>query len=184
MKPWLLWILATTVAFGVGGRLGAALSPSRDLIVIGYLAVTAGLILAGALQWLILRSLIDDAGWWLPASVAAVVAVGLLVFGLGLIHRDVGWVLGVFVGWIVLGVLQWLVLREQVAGAGWGVLANALGLIVAGPVVGFVTWATGVPTDSAFGNALRWLAFGSAYGIVTATALWWLLREQLRLTTA
>ena len=35
MKPWLLWVLASTAAFGVGGRLGAALSPSKDLIVIG-----------------------------------------------------------------------------------------------------------------------------------------------------
>ena len=55
MKLWLLWVLASTVAFGVGGRLGVALSPSKDLIVIGYLAVTASLILAGVLQWLVLR---------------------------------------------------------------------------------------------------------------------------------
>jgi hypothetical protein len=184
MKLWLLRVLASTVAFGVGGRLGVALSPSRDLIVIGYLAVTASLILAGVLQWLTLRRLIADAGWWLPVSVAAAAIVGVLVFGLGLIHRDVGWVLGVAVGWIVLGALQWLVLREQVAGAGWWVLANTLGLIVAVPVVGFVTSATGVPADVAIGGLLRWLAFGAAYGIVTGTALWWLLRERLQLTMA
>ena len=181
MKLWLWWVLATTVAFGVGGRLGAALSPSKDLIVIGYLAVTASLILAGALQWLTLRRLIADAGWWVPVSVAAVAIVGILVFGLGLINRDVGWVLGVAVGWIVLGALQWLVLREQVAGAGWWVLANTLGLIVAVPVVGFVTWATGAPPDGPIGGLLRWLAFGAAYGAVTGTALWWLLRERLQL---
>ena len=92
-----------------------------------------------------------------------------------------GWVLGVAVGWIVLGALQWLVLREQVAGAGWWVLANALGLIVAVPVVGFVTWATGAPADGAIGGFLRWLAFGAAYGVVTGTTLWWLLRERLQL---
>ncbi|NNG17139.1 MAG: hypothetical protein HKM89_11730 [Gemmatimonadales bacterium] len=181
MKLWLLWVLASTVAFGVGGRLGVALSPSKDLIVIGYLAVTASLVLAGALQWLMLRRLIADAGWWVLASLMAVTIVGVLVFGLGLISRDVGWVLGVAVGWIVLGALQWLVLREQVAGAGWWVLANALGLIVAIPVVGFVTWATGATPDSAMGGLLRWLAFGAAYGVVTGTALWWLLRERLEL---
>ena len=184
MKLWLLWVLASTVAFGVGGRLGVALSPSRDLIVIGYLAVTASLILAGVLQWLMLRRLIPDAGWWVPVSVVAVAIVGVLAFGLGLINRDVGWVLGVAVGWIVLGALQWLVLREHVAGAGWWVLANTLGLIVAVPVVGFVTWATGVPADGAIGGLLRWLAFGAAYGVTTGTALLWLLRERLQLTIA
>ena len=83
------------------------------------------------------------------------------------------------VGWIVLGVLQWLVLRARVAGAGWWVLANTLGLIVVPPVVGFVTWATGAPVDSAVGGLLRWLAFGAAYGAVTGTALLWLLRQRL-----
>ncbi|NNG16702.1 MAG: hypothetical protein HKM89_09490 [Gemmatimonadales bacterium] len=181
MKLWLLWVLASTVAFGVGGRLGVALSPSKDLIVIAYLAVTASLILAGVLQWLVLRRLIADTGWWVLVSVGAVAIVGVLVFGLGLINRDVGWVLGVAVGWIVLGALQWLVLREQVAGAGWWVLANTLGLIVAVPVVGFVTWAIGAPADSAIGGFLRWLAFGAAYGVVTGTTLSWLLRQRLEL---
>lgn len=181
MKLWLLWLMASTVAFGVGGRLGVALSPSKDLIVIGYFAVTSSLVLAGVLQWMLLRRLIADTGWWVLVSVVAVAIVGVLVFGLGLIDRDAGWVLGVAVGWIVLGTLQWLVLREQVAGAGWWVLANTLGLIVAVPVVGLVTWATGAPADSPIGGFLRWLAFGAAYGVVTGTALWWLLRERLEL---
>jgi hypothetical protein len=182
MKLWLLWVLASTVAFGVGERLGVALSPSRDPIVIGYLALTASLILAGVLQWLMLRGLIPAAGRWVPVSVVAAAMVGVLAFGLGLINRDVGWVLGVAVGWILLGALQWLVLREQVAGAGWWVLANTLGLIVAVPVVGFVTWATGVPAVGTIGGLVRWLAFGAAYGVVTGTALLWLLRERLQLT--
>jgi hypothetical protein len=118
MKLWLLWVLASTVAFGVGGRLGVVLSPSRDPIVIGYLALTASLILAGVLQWLMLRGLIPDAGRWVPVSVVAAAMVGVFAFGLGLINRDVGWILGVAVGWILLGALQWLVLREQVVGAG------------------------------------------------------------------
>ena len=174
MKLWLLWVLASTVAFGVGGRLGVALSPSKDLIVIAYLNLTATIILAGVLQWLVLRRLIADTGSWVLVSVAAVAVIGLLVFGLGLINRDVGWVLGVVVGWIVLGVLQWLVLRERV-------LASTLGLIVAVPVVGFVSWATGAPVDSAVGGLLRWLASGAAYGAITGAALLWLLRQRLEL---
>ena len=60
-------------------------------------------------------------------------------------------------------------------------VANTLALIVAVPVVGFVTWATGTPADSPIGGLLRWLAFGGAYGVVTGTALWWLLQERLEL---
>ncbi len=171
MKLWFSWVLATTVAFGVGGRLGVALSPSRDLIVVADVAITASLILAGVLQWLVLRRLIGNLGLWVLASVAAVVVIGVLAFGLGLLNRDVGWVLGVAVGWIVLGVLQWLLLREQVDGAGWWVLASTLGLIVAVRVVGFVTLATGAGVDSPVGGLVRWLAFGAAYGAITGTAL-------------
>lgn len=184
MKLWLLWVLASTVAFGVGGRLGVASSPSGDLIVTGYLALTGSLVLAGVLQSLVLRRLIADPVRWASASVVAVAAVGVLVFGLGLINRDVGWVLGVAGGWLLLGSLQWLVLREQVAGAGWWVAVNVLGLIVAGPVVGFATWATGMPVDGLLGGAVRWLAFGAAYGAVTASAIAWFLRERLQLLTA
>ena len=140
MKLLLLWMLACTMAFGIGGQLGVAISSSKDIIVIGYFALTASLILAGLLQSLVLRRLIVDTGWWILASVVAVALFGVLVFGLGLINRDVGWVVGVAAGWIVLGSLQWLVLRGQISGAGWWVLANALALVVAIPVVGLVTW--------------------------------------------
>jgi len=38
--------------------------------------------------------------------------------------------------------------------------------------------------DGAIGGLLRWLAFGAAYGVVTGTALVWLVRERLHLTKA
>jgi hypothetical protein len=116
------------MAVAVGGRVGVVLGASRDLIVTGYLAVTASLILAGVLQWLLLRRLIADTAWWVPA--------------------------------------------------------NTSGLVLAIPVVGFVTWATGAPADDTFGAFFRWLAFCTAYGIVTGTALWRLLRERHQLATA
>ena len=177
MKLWLLWVLASTVAFGVGGRLGAAWSPSRDLIVVGYFALSASTILTGVLQWLLLRRHVGDTDLWVLASVGAVAAIGVIAFGVGMINRDIGWVLGVVVGWIVLGLLQWLILRQQVPSAGWWVLATMLGLFVAGPVVGFVSWATGAPVDSVVGEVLRWVAFGAAYGTITGVTLSLLLRQ-------
>ena len=178
MKVWLGWVLACTFAFGVAGP-SVALSPSQDLIVTAYLALSMSLLLAGVLQWLLLRNQLNESGRWVLASITAVVVIGVLVFGIGVMNRDVGWVLGVVAGWVVLGLLQWLVLRQQVASAGWWVVATTLGLIVAGPVVGFASWASGAPVDGAVGRLLRWHAFGAAYGVVTATALWWLLQQRL-----
>lgn len=182
MKLWLLWVLASAAGFGLGGRLGRAMSPTEDLIVVGYVALSLSLVLGGLLQWLILRPMIAS-GWWLPASILGVAILGVLIYGVGLLDRDVGWVLGVIVGWALLGVLQWLVLREQVPDAGWWVAAHAVALVMAGPGVGFVTWLTGAPVETAVGSVLRWLAFGAVYGIVTGSALWWLLRERLPLAT-
>lgn len=179
MKMWLAWALASAVGFGFGGRLGRVLSPSDDVIVVGFVALSFSLVVAGALQWLILRPMVAASGWWVPASIGGVAIFGVLVYGTGLVDRDVGWVLAVIAGWTALGVLQWLVLREDVAGAGWWMLAHVGALVVAGPGVGFVTWLTGAPVETALGNALRWLTFGSAYGIVTGAVLLWLLRERI-----
>ncbi len=183
MKLWLTWALASTVGFGLGGRLGRTVSPSEDIMVIGYLALALSLVFVALLQWLILRPLIASTGWWVAASIVGVGILGVTVYGAGLLNRDVGWVVGAMAGWVLLGVFQWLVLRETVAGAGWWVAAHALALVLAGPGVGFVTWLTGAPVDTSVGNLLRWIAFGAVYGAVTGSALCWLLRERLSLAT-
>lgn len=83
----------------------------------------------------------------------------------------------------LLGVLQWLVLREDVPGAGWWVAAHAIALVVAGPGIGFASWLAGAPVETALGNLVPWLAFGAVYGIVTGSALLWLLRGRLAAAT-
>lgn len=183
MRQGLLWVLASAIGFGAGGRLGVSLSPTNDIIVTGYLAVTTSLIFVGLLQWLVLRRQIANTGRWVATSFGTVAIVGIIGFGVGLINRDVGWVLGVIVGWIAHGVLQWLVLRDTVAKAGWWVVGNMLSLLVAIPVVGVVTWALGASSDSAVGGFIRWLAFGAAYGVVTATTLSWHVRQRNELAT-
>ena len=140
---WLLWVLASGVGFGVGGPLGVAMGSPGDIIVNGYMGLAAGGILAGVLQWLVLRRRVARTGWWVLSVIAAVAAVGVLVFGVGLVNVDVGWVLGVGLFGTVAGVLQWLVLRRHVARAGWWVLASTVGWIVGGPTTALVacSWA-------------------------------------------
>ena len=159
---WLCWVLAGTVGWGVGGPVGVAIGSSRDIIVAGYVGVAVGGIMVGVLQWLVLRRQIASAGWWVLASIVAVAAVGVVVFVVGVVDTDVGWVLGAGLTGTVLGLLQWLVLRRQVARAGWWVLAGTVAWIVGGPVGGFVGWA----------------ALGAVYGVITATMLLWLLRQR------
>ena len=183
MKLWLIWVVASVVSFGLGGRLGRAMGPVEDAILIGYLSLSLSLLLVGLLQWVILRPLLDVDGTWFAASVAAVLGMGVAVYGLGALNRDVGWVLGVILGWALLGVLQGVLLRETVLAAGWWVAGHVLALIVAGPGVGFMTWLTGAPVDTVFGNLLRWAAFGAAYGATTGSTLAWLLHDRPSLGT-
>ena len=157
---WILWMLASTVAWAVGAPVGVA-AGAGNIIVAGYVGIAVGGVVVGALQWLLLRHWIHRAIWWVAANIAAVAVVGILVFGLGLINVDVGWVIGVAVFGTVVGVLQWLVLRHEVGRAGWWVLASTVGWVVGGPLGGFVGWA----------------ALGAAYGAITGAALVWLGRQ-------
>ena len=70
-SKWFLWVLACTLAFGVGGGLSSALSPFRNPYLTAYLALAVSLVLAGVLQWLLLRSQVNEAGWWPLASITA-----------------------------------------------------------------------------------------------------------------
>ena len=86
---------------------------SRGIIVTGYVGVTAGVTVAGALQWLVLRRQVARAGWWVLASTVGWVVGGLVS---GITDAAVGWaVLGAVYGAITGAVLVWL-LRRGAAG--------------------------------------------------------------------
>ncbi len=155
-------MLASTVGWAAGGPVGVAVGSSRYIIVNGYVGIAVGGTVAGALQWLVLRRQVARAGRWVLASLGAAAVVGVVVFGVGAVSADVGWVVGAAAFGTVLGALQWLVLRRQVARAGWWVLASTVGWVVGGPVGGIVGWA----------------ALGAVYGAVTGPVLVWLLRQR------
>ena len=84
----------------------------------------------------------------------------LVVLGAGLFEPDVGLIAGVALYGTVAGLMQWLVLRRQVARAGWWVLACTLGWVVAVPV-------------GDLGGPPGW----AVYGAITGAVLVWLLRQ-------
>ena len=185
--PW--WVAATAVGFSVGGPMEAVLGRSTGLMVVVFVSVGGSA--AAALQWLALRSHLSQAGWWvltgvaggavtgvvgIAAGVGAGVAAGVVEgFAEGLAEgmeagidagADVaGVVAAVFAG-VAFGVLQWLVLRQEVAGAGWWIPACAVGWVVSGLSAGI--------TDTAAG----WAVLGAVYGAVTGCVLVVLLRRR------
>ena len=94
-----------------------------------------------------------------------------MVFAVGGVNADVGWVLGVVLLGTLLGVLQWQLLRGQFSQAGWWVLASTVGWVAGGPAAGYV--------GSAVGAALGpgWAVLGAVYGVITGPVLVWLLRQ-------
>jgi hypothetical protein len=146
-RVWFLWLVAGAVGWGVGMEVSSfglpgglkTLQSSPSIIFAGYLGMTAGGILSGTLQWLVLRRHVARASRWVLASFGAAVVVGLVVFG-------------------VVGVLQWLVLRRQFARAGWWVLASAVGWVVGMPLGGIFGWlALGAAYGAITGTVLVWL---------------------------
>ena len=173
-RLWLWWVLASTVGWAVGGTVGEAVGGglSRDINVAGYVSVAVGGIAAGALQWLVLRRQVARAGWWVVTGIVGGAVVGV---GVGVVGWVVSWVRGVVGGadWgvgvvlfgPVVGALQWLVLRRQVAWAGWWVLASAVGWVVGGLMAGIAAGVVG------------WVVAGAVYGAITGPVLVWLLRQ-------
>ncbi|MBZ0267511.1 hypothetical protein K8I85_05105 [bacterium] len=127
----------------------------------GFVVVAVGAVLAGMLQWLVLRRHFAAAAWWVLATVGALAVVGILVFAVRVFDAGVG----AATGGTVLGIAQWQVLRRTVTRAGWWVLASTVG------------WVTGGILSGAFQAGFAgWITIGATYGAITGVALVWLLR--------
>ena len=197
---WLQWVLASMLGFAAGAAMGNAVAnsippmtctqgssdslidrltnfpciqPSLGLVLIVIILGLAG----GFMQWLVLRRRIAGTGWWVPAStlgfpVALVMAEGAM--RLGGIPSPI--LLGVLFG-ILSGILPWLVLRRQVARAGWWLPAHLLGSLVGG-AMGIVAFHTvALIGFYQFVWAAAGAMFGAGLGAITGITLVWLLRQ-------
>ena len=175
---WLWWVVAGVVGWGVGWGLGWSEVEfmSVDVAAAEYGGVVVGVTVAGVLQWLVLRQRMARAAWWIVASLVSGIVAGGVIYGVGgdagfsaevARDLDVGWVVEAGLYGVVLGMLQWLVLRGQVALSGLWVLASTVGWIVGDPVCSSLM---------DFG-ALSWVVFGAVYSAITGIVLVWLLRQ-------
>ncbi len=173
----LLWALATTIGsmagFGVGKVLQNAIWQGLpgDWVCCMVFAGTS----IGLLQALVLRREISGAGWWVLASTVGL-PLGLALGGaLGSALQSPS-VQPIVVA-PSIGAAQWLVLRRRVSRAGWWILASVLG------------WGGGAATAEALGrivggSSILFLsgALGLVVGVVTGGALVWLLRAPIAVT--
>jgi hypothetical protein len=123
------WVLVSTLGWAVGWAF------------VPEFAVGA---VIGTAQWVVLKPLIRQDGWWIAASAggwAAGWAIVLSVFPPGtelLAEAVIG---------ASLGLVQWLVLRQQVHGAWWWIVLSTLGWsvglmgILGAPLAGAVAGA-------------------------------------------
>ena len=179
----LQWVVASVAGWLVGwlvAWIGA--------LAMGWMVAWAGVGIGagvGVAQWLVLRERVTWAGWWVAASMVGgilggVASAGLILgayVGAGQIMGDVvavilGWV-GVGVG---IGVAQWLVLRWQVARAGWWVLASVVGWIIGRIAAWFGVGVVAV--DVIVGQFVGQVAYGVVYGVITGFVLVQLLRQR------
>jgi hypothetical protein len=170
---WLKWML-TFLGFPLGGGLAYVLVRSIEGVAEAALGGAAAGIVIGAGQWLVLRQTITLSGWWIPATgvgLATGLAASVALVGTGTAVRDLA-ARGALTG-VLLGTMQWFVLRQTTAMAGWWVAVVAVGWVVGW----MVTRGAGVDVSKG------WTVFGASGALVftalTGLALAWFLRHPL-----
>jgi hypothetical protein len=134
---WLSWTLATAVGMLLGFVPASLVVDNIDLgLARVFVPLVAGL-LVGLLQWVVLRPYLVQASDWILAG-AAGWAVG---FALGLVviqtlsGSPIGAITGYLLFGVIIGLIQWPVLRREIPNALSWVLASivgwAAGLLVA-----------------------------------------------------
>lgn len=145
------------------------------------LATPTGALLAGLPQWLLPRRHLALSAWWITA-----VALGIGVTH-GLVDGSSSWTaflpLVMLVSGTILGVLQWLVTRRQVAWAVWWIPVSALGWYLAW-LLGALTLNASrllsqewTPVIGSQQHGLFSAVFGLVYGVLSGSFWLYLLRK-------
>jgi hypothetical protein len=167
------WALVSQVEKVVGGtiQVGGHTRITEDYLSSYILIPVLGL-LAGFVQYLLLRRHLPRMGWWIAAT-----TLGLLLGLVGgrLLFRplhstlDSMW-FGILMTVVIggsMGLVQWLMLRQRVRHAAWWILANVLGW-------GVVGWGAATLSNQMVIPAVGILLVP---GIATSIALWLLLDQ-------
>jgi hypothetical protein len=194
------WILAGVIQEPIHRSIG------RDygFVMAEMAAGAAGWALTGLIigigQWLAIRSRVRRAGWWVVATVVGWTLVGALQWFRARAMEEimVEWVpwlgrrfmrqygpwfemgMGMLsdglVG-LVIGVIQWPVLRKKVRGAGWWIAVSMLAWASTTVLVAVSSRVLQVPNDEGIWLVVS-LFGGLIPGLVTATGMVWLVSRR------
>lgn len=87
------WAVGESGVLFIGSRIVRPSNASLNWLqtvegaIVVVLAWTLGGVLAGLGQWLILRRLVQGAGWWIPTAILVLLIAGLAFFSLGIVLR-------------------------------------------------------------------------------------------------
>jgi hypothetical protein len=181
---WLRWVLASFLGFAIGGVLGgfAIFTFDDELWIVGFAVFGAMFGVAGGImQWFVLRRHLAQSGGWVLATAVGYTLAAIttaLIFNLPSSNVAVaGLVAFGTVAGIVCGILQWLVLRQKVAHAGWWVPASTLSLVVGMGIGGPVAITLGQAERVIESTIVFGILFGVGVGAIPGAALVWLLRQ-------
>ena len=169
------WVLATITGGSIGGLIGYLMGISISFIVSAAVKnIVIGLASGGAIFGVligvligVLQALVMRQSGFLVKRWGVVTALGFTIEGVvGIFAGNYGDNNFIFVPGIVVGILQWLLLRNQVFSAFWWVVASISGGVVAVVINKAVIYFLG-NAYTVFGCILGLIAFG----IITGVAL-------------
>jgi hypothetical protein len=124
---------------------------------------------------LVLRRVFDRVGWWVLLTFVGWVvfweldAMNLLFAAKGIAFIPDLLNVAIFGG--ILGVLQWLLLRQKIQSAGWWVLESMTGAMLGSLVADAIN--TALQSDS----PIDFLTSSVVWAIITGICMMWLLRR-------
>jgi hypothetical protein len=179
---WLWWLFATLVGTILGMVIAfLGLTPLHNTsshvaqAVRGFVIGSAFGATVGTAQWFVLRKYFDRVGWWVLLTFIGWVAfwelntMNLLVKAQGIAF--IPDLLNLAVFGVILGVLQWLLLRKKIHSAGWWVLANIVGMMIASLVTDAIS--TALQGDS----PIDFITSSIVWVIITGVCMVWLLQR-------
>jgi hypothetical protein len=186
-RGFLIWWTGLTLAGGLAGnfiadRLGLGVPGGRtdDAILLSMLASGLFALCVSLAQWVLLRRLFSGAAAWLLAGTLGR-AFGMLVGSMAIVIMShlfglqAGlWSSAVYLGVraAVLGLAQWLVLKQWRTKAGWWVLGSAIGWAL-GPTL--VTLF--IPSVAASAPLVGDLSSLAIAGATTGAFMMWIMRQ-------
>jgi len=175
----LLWVMMSALGGGIGFALGFTVSSimpdligrtGSDIVLFGFFGSSVSVA-----QWLVLRTRIAKAGWWVLVGFLAWLVLGALAYTL---EQAISLAFCPAVAGIVLGILQSLILRPHVRWSGFWVVASTLGWGLSWPVAGALDWVVAlVVTDEIVGFVVLYAIIAAVSGVCTGLSLVWLLRQ-------